>query len=281
MIAYYSKMLAPPERNYCVTRRELLVVVKAVKHFKPYLYGTKFKLRTDHASLRWLCRRHKPTAQVARWLEILSPFSYQLKHRAGKLHGNADGLSQRTPCLDCTQCAAIEKRDGGPSRAEIGAELQQIREIQAKNPAAQDQATGEHHVAKIYKALQTGEPPSTEELQLGGTELKRLYARKKALRIRTDGVLEIRLVINEKVRWSVACPPPSTRKTAIWETHRLAHSGMNRTVARLQLTWYWPGIVAEVRRLLMTCKVWPSQKEISHAVAESGSTPADPGKRWH
>ena len=56
---------------------------------------------------------------------------------------------------------------------------------------------------------------------------------------------------------------------------------MNRTVARLQLTWYWPGIVAEVRRLLMTCKVWPSQKEISHAVAESGSTPADPGKRWH
>ena len=51
VMAYYSKTLAPPECNYCVTRRELLAVVKAVKHFRPYLYGNKFKLRTDHASL--------------------------------------------------------------------------------------------------------------------------------------------------------------------------------------------------------------------------------------
>lgn len=64
---------------------------------------------------------------------------------------------------------------------------------------AREQATGEHLVAKVYKALQTGKPLSTEELQLSGTELKRLYARKKDLRIGTDGVLEIRLVINEKV----------------------------------------------------------------------------------
>ena len=52
VIAYYSKTLAPPERNYCVTRRELPAVVKAVKHFRPHLYGTKFMLQTDHASLR-------------------------------------------------------------------------------------------------------------------------------------------------------------------------------------------------------------------------------------
>ena len=52
VVAYYSKTLAAPERNYCVTRKELLAVVKAVKHFRPYLYGRPFKLRSDHASLR-------------------------------------------------------------------------------------------------------------------------------------------------------------------------------------------------------------------------------------
>ena len=56
VIAYFSKMLTPAEKNYCVTHRELLAVVKAVKHFRPYLYGQEFKLWTNHASLMWLCR---------------------------------------------------------------------------------------------------------------------------------------------------------------------------------------------------------------------------------
>ena len=66
VIAYYSKTLTPAERNYRVTRRELLAVVKGIKHFRPYPYGRRFRLCTDHASLRWLCRRMEPSDQVAR-----------------------------------------------------------------------------------------------------------------------------------------------------------------------------------------------------------------------
>ena len=35
VIGYYSKTLTPPKINYCVTRRELLAMVKRVKHFTP------------------------------------------------------------------------------------------------------------------------------------------------------------------------------------------------------------------------------------------------------
>jgi len=66
VVVYYSKALSAPEKNYCTTRRELLVVVKSVKHFRPYLYGRTFRLRTDHTSLIWLCRRAEPSSQVAR-----------------------------------------------------------------------------------------------------------------------------------------------------------------------------------------------------------------------
>jgi len=55
VVAYYSKALSVPEKNYCTIRRELLAVVKAVKHFRPYLYGRTFRLQTDHVSWIWLC----------------------------------------------------------------------------------------------------------------------------------------------------------------------------------------------------------------------------------
>ena len=105
-IAYYSKTLFPPEKNYCVTRRELLVTVKAIKHFRPYLYERKFRPRKDHASLRWLCRRKEPSNQEARWLEILAKFRYTLEHRSRVKLGNAHGLSRQT-CEDCRQCELI------------------------------------------------------------------------------------------------------------------------------------------------------------------------------
>jgi len=49
VVAYYSKTLAATKKNYCTSRKELLAVVKAVKHFQPYLYGRTFRLQTDHA----------------------------------------------------------------------------------------------------------------------------------------------------------------------------------------------------------------------------------------
>jgi len=95
VVAYYSKTLAAAEKNYCTTRKELLAVVRAVKRFRPYLYGRTFRIRTNHVSLIWLCKRAELSSQVARWLEILAEFSYRIKHRAGKKHGNADGMSRR------------------------------------------------------------------------------------------------------------------------------------------------------------------------------------------
>eukprot|EP00731_Ephydatia_muelleri_P014220 Em0007g1530a len=42
VVSYASCVLSKPERNYCVTRRELLAVVTFVQHFRPYLLGPEF-----------------------------------------------------------------------------------------------------------------------------------------------------------------------------------------------------------------------------------------------
>ncbi|GBN00149.1 hypothetical protein AVEN_77791-1 [Araneus ventricosus] len=68
VIAYFSKSLGKPERNYCVTRKELPAIVKSIEHFHHYPYGQKFLLRTDRASLRWLLNFKEPEGQIAHWI---------------------------------------------------------------------------------------------------------------------------------------------------------------------------------------------------------------------
>lgn len=39
VISYFRKTMLPLKKKYCVTRKELPVVIKAIKHFRPHLYG--------------------------------------------------------------------------------------------------------------------------------------------------------------------------------------------------------------------------------------------------
>ena len=109
VIAYGSKSLSKTQRNYCTTMRELLACVVFMKQFHHYLWGRRFLLRTDHASLKWLVNFREPEGMLARWLAVLSNYDFEVQHRTGTLHTNADGLSRIPPrkCKrdDCEECA--------------------------------------------------------------------------------------------------------------------------------------------------------------------------------
>ncbi|GBN68362.1 Transposon Ty3-I Gag-Pol polyprotein [Araneus ventricosus] len=112
VIAYFSKSLGKTERKYCVTRKELIGIVKSIEHFHDYRYGRKFNLRTDHACLRWLLSFKEPEGQIARWIQRLQEYDFEIQYRKGTSHGNADALSQR-PCKEsCKHCTNAEKKFG-------------------------------------------------------------------------------------------------------------------------------------------------------------------------
>lgn len=104
VLAYGSRKLSKAEQNYCTTRRELLAIVDFTSHFRQYLLGRSFKVRTDHSSLRWLTRMREPEGQLARWLEKLAEYEFEIIHRPGRLHLNADSLSRR-PCRPSCPCS--------------------------------------------------------------------------------------------------------------------------------------------------------------------------------
>lgn len=52
-----------------------------------------------------------PEGQTARWIQELGTYMFQVEHKQGKQHGNADGLSR----LPCKQCSRRARDTRGPS----------------------------------------------------------------------------------------------------------------------------------------------------------------------
>ena len=70
-----------------------------------------------HGALKWLLKFKNPEGQLARWLELLGTHDFNIQHRSGICHGNADALSRR-PCGDCRYCDRAEQKEESSSAAD-------------------------------------------------------------------------------------------------------------------------------------------------------------------
>ncbi|XP_067937216.1 protein NYNRIN-like [Watersipora subatra] len=160
----------------------------------------------------------------------------------------------------------IQKGDPSVNK-KVDQGLGQHPPIIEKRPSAQTKAgeivalqkRAETAIGKIYQAVLTGRPIDAQVLQLGDPELKRLANMFSQLRIDLDGVLTATIPGNGRSKAVTVCPLP-VRQDLIWETHRQAHSGVDQTLKRVQLDWYWPGMTSDVRRTVMSCEVCQQAK---------------------
>ncbi len=93
-IAFASRTLNKAERNYSTTEKELAAIVWAVKHFRPYVFGTKFKIVTDHKPLLYVFNIKDPGSRLTRFRLKLEEYNFEVIYKAGKKNINADALSR-------------------------------------------------------------------------------------------------------------------------------------------------------------------------------------------
>ena len=93
-VAYASRTLNESELNYSTIEKELLAIVWSVKHFRPYLFGRKFTIITDHKPLTWLFSCKDPSSKLVRWRIKLEEYDYKIIYKKGSLNLNADALSR-------------------------------------------------------------------------------------------------------------------------------------------------------------------------------------------
>jgi hypothetical protein len=96
-IAYASRSLKGSEERYSNTDRELLATMYGITQFRPYIWGRKFTLITDHQPLKLLKESKRHTQRGNKWYLELQDYQFNVEHRAGKKIPHVDALS-RYPC---------------------------------------------------------------------------------------------------------------------------------------------------------------------------------------
>ncbi|KAJ8356690.1 hypothetical protein SKAU_G00194840 [Synaphobranchus kaupii] len=265
VVAYYSRALGKAERNYCVTRRELLAVVRALHHFRPYLQGSHFLLRTDHASLTWLLNFKDPEEQVARWLEQLQGYDFEIRHRAGRLHGNADALSRR-PCTaqECRYCSRQEERDQvSPDVAVVQASGDTEGWLPLTPMELREAQEADSTLGKVRGWLEAGQRPERSVVSAESPELKSYYSLYSSL-VQRDCLLYR--------RWQAPgrgsdilqlLVPRALRPDVLRLVHGsvgAGHFGNNKTLHRLRGKFHWPGCRHDVELHVHCCDSCTAQK---------------------
>ena len=103
-ICFASRFLRKFEAIYSINELELLAIVWAVKHFKNYVFGVKFKTISDHKALMTVLKLNRGnkifSSKLTKWVVRLIPFEFEVVHVAGRTLGMTDYLSRHPTELE-------------------------------------------------------------------------------------------------------------------------------------------------------------------------------------
>ena len=136
-----ARALTKSERNYMITKKELLAVVFALKKFHQYLWGNPFTLYTDHKALIYLHRQKQLNSMLINWYYTLFDYDFDVIHIPGLQNGLPDSLSRifhateissggsnaiqkkENETDECSRAASIEENSLAPPEEEERKEL--------------------------------------------------------------------------------------------------------------------------------------------------------------
>ena len=87
-----------------------MAIVFAMGHFKVYLYGREFIVRTDHRPLQWLKNLASPSTRLARWLLMVRQFEFKIEFVSGISNAAADALSRFSSSIEVSSSMVMKKK---------------------------------------------------------------------------------------------------------------------------------------------------------------------------
>ena len=290
-ISFNARRLKPSESQYASHKGELLALIFAIDTYKFFLTGRKFLVRTDNSALSWLKTQKDPKGILMRWLRILSTYDFDIQHRAGTKHGNADSLSRaaHAPFLSETEAQEIladnqilllgeapeddgqesEEEDSLSESDDVDPSVPQRTEFPV--PQGPDEETiiemqkSDTTLSKILAWVKLQHKPTSQEYKLLNPDEKFYVDCFEYLEITPSGLL-VRNPIpftNEK---DVRIPLPERLWNKVLASfHGKNHAGGNSLADCVQLKYIFPRLVSFCREYVFKC---PRCQRLSNKTAQ-------------
>lgn len=240
-IAFMSKKMLPRETHYPVHEQELLAVVCALQEWRHYLHGRRFKVITDHQSLRYLSTQPQLSGRQARWSQFLQQFDVNIEYKSGKQNVVADALSRRSDLQEALSLAGAS--------IEVTTDFSETLTNKVKAGYEKDEKCGEILLTprqfKNFLTINEGLIFHHQQLYIPNVKEIKLELLQEAHDIPTAG-----------------------------------HLGVARTIDLLTRSYYWPKLAEEVKQFVESCFTCQSNK-VSSQLAQGLAQPiAIPLRRW-
>ncbi|GBG90849.1 hypothetical protein CBR_g51355 [Chara braunii] len=224
-LEYMSKKMPSQKLAKSTYEKELYAVYKALTHWRHYLLGRFFILRTDHQTLRWMRTQSVLSNALKRWIEVIEQYDFEPQYIKGEYNKVADALSRRPDF-------------SGALITEFGLEdnvTQSLVEAYREDP----------FMSEIIRRLEAKDKVTSAELELVNGLLFLEKAGNKRLCVPNSESLRS-LFLGE-------CHDAT------------GHFGYKKTAANLRQRFWWPTMMKDAQLYVETCQVCQRDKPRTQA----------------